>query len=114
MIDVKTDDNDLLKPLSLYEQENAELKSQNVTLRKENKDLRCQIAELTYQIITRDKIILANQKNYETDKLYDEDDYEGAIKLLDKFIVSQGINGGTMGQNKIFIRGAQESRTPVT
>ena len=74
------DDNDVMNYIIQFFKERNELKSQVEALRKENEDLKRQIAEFP------NKIILAYQKSSEASKLYNENDYEGAIKLYDEAI----------------------------
>ena len=80
------DDNNIMNCLVRFFKERIDLKSQNEALRKEIEDLNRQIAELKPQIITKDKVVLANQKYFEGWNLYREKDSEGAIKLLDEAI----------------------------
>ena len=75
----QVDDNDIMNCLVRFFKERIDLKSQN-------EDLKRQIAELTPQIMTKDKVILANQKNDKALKLCGKNDYEGAIKLYDEAI----------------------------
>ena len=78
-VNVKFDDKDIMNYYIKFFEERTELKRQNEALRKENEDLK-------RQIITKDKIALANQKNNAADKLHDKKDYENAIKLYSEAI----------------------------
>ena len=62
------------------------LRKENKALRVENDNLKRKIDELTPQIITKDKVALANQKSSEASKLHSKQDYEGALKLFDEAI----------------------------
>ena len=85
-VTAQINDNDIMNYIIKCFKEGAELKSQNEVLRKENDNLKYKIAELTTQIISKDKIALANQKNNEADKLRNKSDYESAIKLYSEAI----------------------------
>lgn len=93
MIDIKIDDNDILKLLNLYKQENSELKSQNEALRNEIADLKRQLAknppnneQSAVKQTDYDKINLSNQKMNEAGDLFHKKNYESAIKLYNESI----------------------------
>lgn len=79
IVTAQIDDNDIMNCLVRFFKERNDLKSQNDSLRNEIEDLK-------RQIITKDKVALANQKYSEAEELYSKNDYEGAIKLYDEAI----------------------------
>jgi len=75
-----------IESLSKLHAEIDTLRKENKALRVENDNLKRKIDELTPQIITKDKVALANQKSSEASKLHSKQDYEGALKLFDEAI----------------------------
>ena len=99
-VNAQIDDNDVMNYIIQFFKERTELKSQVEALSKENEDLRRQIAELknphaniqqnnqqiTPQIVSKDKIALANQKSYRAKEILLKGDWHGAIKLYSEAI----------------------------
>ena len=77
---------ELKSQVAALRKEIEDLKRQNESIRKENEDLRRKIAKITPQIISKDKIALANQKSEEAYRLFHKEDYEVVIKLYDEVI----------------------------
>lgn len=92
-VTAQLDSKDIMNYLIRFFKERAELKSQNEALRKEIEDLKRQIANLTLQTISKDKIALAKQKSDEALKSFYIGKYEDAIKLCDKAIQLNPTNG---------------------
>ncbi len=96
VVTAQVDDNDVMNYIIQFFKERTELKSQNESLRKENEslrkeneDLRRQIAnnqQNTSQVVSKDKIVLSEQKLIEGRKLHGKKDYTGAIRLYDEAI----------------------------
>ena len=83
---LRAENDDLKSQIEPLHKEIEMLSKENKAFRVENDDLKRKIDELTPQIITKDKVALANQKSSEASKLHSKQDYEGALKLFDEAI----------------------------
>lgn len=87
MIDYKIGDDDLLRLLNSYKDENNYLKAQNEDLRGEIAYLKNQLAnnsKRSLPTITQDDNLLSKQKSDEAWKFLCKNDFDSAIKLCDK------------------------------